>query len=89
MSDLPTKSAPDESPLIDCDEFARLLSCSRRHVQKLDVKGRLGPRGIKLGRLLRFKRSEVLAWIEADCPPRSQWLALQAGTGLRRIGGGR
>lgn len=39
------------------------LSCSVKHVERLPVPGR-----IKLGRLVRYDRKTVDAWIAAGCP---------------------
>lgn len=53
--------------LIDVRAMSRLLSCSTRHVCRLADGGRM-PRPLKLGALLRWRRAEVEAWIEAGCP---------------------
>jgi excisionase family DNA binding protein len=51
-------------------DVARLLSCSPRHVYRLVDMGRLR-RPVKLGTLVRWPRSAVLAWIERECPSRT------------------
>lgn len=53
--------------LLDVDEVARMLSCSPRHVRRLADRGAL-PRGVRLGRLLRWRREEVEVWIQQGCP---------------------
>ncbi len=56
---LPTMGAALESPaLLDVEAVARLLSCSTRHVRRLADSGRM-PWPLKLGTLIRWKRSEV------------------------------
>jgi len=59
--------------LIDANEAAELLSISRATFLRLDRSGRLGPRSVKLGRLVRWHRAGIEAWALAGCPPRSQW----------------
>ena len=64
----------DASPvLIDVLAVAAMLGVSRNSVWKLQAAGRLGPRPVRLGRCTRWRRLEVLAWIDADCPSRDQW----------------
>ncbi len=77
----------NEGLLIDSKAVARLLSVSKRHVEKMNCSGELGPAAIKLGRCCRWRRSEILRWIEAGCPARARWLAMQARPGLRLAGG--
>jgi len=52
--------------LLDATAVAALLSCSRRNIYRLSDGG-LMPRPIKLGRLTRWRRSEVERWIEDGC----------------------
>ncbi len=42
-------------------------------VERLHNSGRLGPRPIRLGRLVRFNAAELRAWADAGCPPRHEW----------------
>jgi excisionase family DNA binding protein len=66
-------STPSESALlVDALGAARLLCCSRRHVEDMNREGLL-PVPVRLGRLLRWSRSELAAWIEAGAPPRIEW----------------
>ncbi len=53
--------------LLDARTVAGLLSCSRRNIYRLSDGG-LMPRPIKLGRLTRWRRSEVEDWIAEGCP---------------------
>jgi predicted DNA-binding transcriptional regulator AlpA len=55
--------------LLDVRTIAALLGgCSTRHVIRLSDSGRM-PRPIKLGNLVRWRRTEVLDWISQRCPP--------------------
>mgnify|MGYP001298182420 CR=1 FL=1 len=51
--------------LIDEGEAARFLDVSIRHVQGLRYKGG-GPRFVKLGRIVRYRRQDLNAWSEAQ-----------------------
>lgn len=53
--------------LLDVRAVAEMLDCSARHVYRLADAGRL-PRPIKLGALVRWRRAELEAWIDAGCP---------------------
>ena len=62
-----TATPPTEPALIDVKAVAKLLNCSARHITRLDDAGQMPP-AIKLGRLSRWNRETVLAWIAAGCP---------------------
>lgn len=54
--------------LLDIQAVTRLLGdCSSRHIHRLVDAHRM-PRPVKLGTLLRWRRSEMLNWISAGCP---------------------
>ena len=53
--------------MLDVRGVAALLSCSARHVYRLADAGRM-PRPVKLGHLVRWRRAEIIAWIEQGCP---------------------
>jgi excisionase family DNA binding protein len=60
------ESAPE---LLDIKEVARLLGhCSTRHVHRLADSGRM-PRPVKLGTLIRWRRTELIAWLNDGCKP--------------------
>jgi predicted DNA-binding transcriptional regulator AlpA len=66
------KIPEDAGLLIDAKTFARLLSISSRTLSRLiDLKA--VPQPVHLGRLTRWRLSEVLEWIEADCPSRQSY----------------
>jgi excisionase family DNA binding protein len=56
-----------ESALLDVKSVASLLNCSERHVYRLCDAGRL-PAPVRLGALVRWRRSELLDWLAAGCP---------------------
>ncbi len=66
------KIPEDTGLLIDATTFAKLLSISSRHLRRLlDLKA--VPQPTHLGRLVRWRLTEVLEWIEDDCPPQRSW----------------
>ncbi len=54
--------------LLDVKAVAALLGgCSTRHVYRLSDSGRM-PRPIHLGSLIRWRRAELLRWLNDGCP---------------------
>ncbi len=53
--------------LMTIKDVARLLNCSERTVYRLNDSGRM-PRPVRLGTLVRWKRSEIEQWIADGCP---------------------
>ena len=51
----------------DVDAIAELLGCSSRHVRRLADMGAL-MRPIHIGRLVRWRKADVDAWLAAGCP---------------------
>jgi len=67
-----------EQPLLlDAGEVARLIGISRSNFYGLISSGRIGPEPIHLGKRTLWKRSELEAWVRADCPPREKWLVMK------------
>lgn len=64
--------------LITDIEGARLAGISRSTWHRLRAAGKLGPLPIRLGRSLRWRQSEVSAWIDAGCPDARTWTAMTA-----------
>ncbi len=69
-----TALKPDAAPavepaaaLLDVRAVAALLDCSCPHVRRLADAGRM-PRPLRLGSLLRWRRTDLDAWIQAGCP---------------------
>lgn len=59
---------PTDPILLDVRAVARLLACSPRHVHRLTDAGRL-PRPIALGRLIRWRRADLDAFLSGDRDP--------------------
>jgi excisionase family DNA binding protein len=53
--------------MMDVRAVADLCNCSVRHVERLIATGRI-PRPVRIGRLRRFNRAAIEAWIAAGCP---------------------
>jgi excisionase family DNA binding protein len=70
-----------QSELLNVKEAAsQICHCSERHVWGLLRSGRF-PAPIRLGRAVRWRRSELLAWIEAGCPAQEKWQATRSREG--------
>jgi len=65
-------SAPADRIALAAADVARLLGISERHLWTLHSSGRL-PRPVKLGRSVRWNRSELQRWLDAGCPSRDRW----------------
>src|SRR4051794_17568771 len=70
-------AAPDAPLLIAGKGLAQWLSISLRTLWRKDSAGLL-PRAINLAGSKRWRRGEIVAWIEAGCPDRRTWEAWQA-----------
>ena len=70
---------PATAKLLNVKDLAALLRVGRTKVWQLDKTGRLGPQKIKLGSCARWRRDEVVAWIDAGMPPRREWVELRKG----------
>ena len=67
-NDAPPVDAPQaEALLLTADAVAKLLSVSRLSVWRWRSAGKL-PQPIKVGRTVRWRRAEIIAWIDAGCP---------------------
>ncbi|MCA9251801.1 MAG: helix-turn-helix domain-containing protein [Phycisphaerales bacterium] len=64
MTEKRTETTPE---MLEVKNVAALLGCSPRHVNRMSRTGRI-PRPLKLGTLVRWRRSELLAWIDDGCP---------------------
>jgi excisionase family DNA binding protein len=63
-------ASPSEPLLITAEEFAELMQVSVRSVWRLRSAGEI-PEPVRIGGTIRWRREEVLQWIEAGCPPRA------------------
>jgi excisionase family DNA binding protein len=55
------------SVLLDVRAVAALLNCSSRHVYRLADSGRM-PKPVRVGALVRWRRTDLDAWLAAGCP---------------------
>lgn len=53
--------------LLNTEQVARLLNVGRRSVWRWSHSGRM-PAPIRIGGAVRFRNSEILAWISDGCP---------------------
>jgi excisionase family DNA binding protein len=53
--------------LLDVRAVAALLCCSPRHVYRLSDSGKM-PSPVRVGALVRWRRSDLDAWLAAGCP---------------------
>jgi excisionase family DNA binding protein len=68
-----TTLPPDSAPLaalMDVRGVAALLGCSPRHVFRLADAGQMPP-PVRVGRLVRWRRADLDAWLSAGCPASS------------------
>ena len=59
--------------LMTVADVAAQMQVSTRQVYLMEADGRLGPLRVQVGRAVRFRRSDVQAWIEAGCPRADAW----------------
>jgi excisionase family DNA binding protein len=60
--------AVEPTLLLDVRAVARMLGCSWRHVHRMADAGRMPP-PVRLGAAVRFRRSDLVAWIADGCRP--------------------
>lgn len=58
-----TKAANLDDPLLDTLESTKEIGCSKSLLEKLRVTGG-GPEFIKIGALVRYRRSAIHAWLD-------------------------
>ncbi len=63
----PPENREDDSALVDAREAARLCRISPPMLYKLNADGKMPP-PIRLGKLMRWRRKEIVEWIEKGCP---------------------
>ena len=63
---------PNDAALICAESLARMLDVSVRTLWRLRNSGKL-PLPIKLGGSVRWRTSEILAWVSAGCPALEEW----------------
>lgn len=57
----------EQPALMSVEDVGVELKCSPRNVYRLSDAGKM-PRPIKLGRLVRWSRCELMEWIANGCP---------------------
>lgn len=67
---------------LTASEVAQLLGVSRAHVWRLHKAGKL-PEPVRLGRAVRWSRTEIESWLTAGAPARPAWERLN---GPRQLG---
>lgn len=79
---MPESVVNDTIELLKWPELAAMLGLTPSGVMEYHRSGRLGPLPIHLGkRCVRFRRREIVAWIEAGCPSRAKWQAMRPAGG--------
>jgi len=62
------RKAESEVVLLPVDQVAEMLQVSTRTLWRLQSEGKIiGP--VKIGRSVRWRKDQLLRWIEAGCPP--------------------
>ena len=61
------KDGENETALLDVKEASRLCSISASMLYKLNAAGSM-PTPIRIGALMRWRRKDLLKWINAGCP---------------------
>lgn len=61
-----------QSTLMGVNDVAGFLGVSARQVWNLRSQGLL-PEPVRLGRSSRWRRAELVAWIDAGCPALDEW----------------
>lgn len=69
------RTARADSLLVTAGEAASSLGVSKAHFYRMHNAGRI-PLPVRLGGAVRWRRAELLAWIDAGMPSRQQWLAM-------------
>lgn len=64
--------------LLSVVQVAAMLGVSRAHIWRLHTAGHL-PAPLRLGRAVRWRRSELEAWLAAGAPHRDKWRELEPG----------
>ena len=75
-----TQKTPMEL-LLDSKGVAKLLRMSPRTVESGAVSGQI-PKPMKFGRLSRWSREELAAWIRAGCPENDEWVKMRGEKGF-------
>lgn len=55
----------DPESLLMTSEAAEIVRLSQAHLEKMRIYG-TGPRFVRLGRAIRYRRADLMGWIEAS-----------------------
>jgi len=69
-------SFPDGKILLTANEFAQLLGIGRSTLMRYQSSGKI-PLPVRIGGSTRWRRKEIEEWVDAGCPSRSRWEAMQ------------
>jgi len=70
--------------LVGAEALGKLLSVSKATVWRMEAAGKL-PRPVRInGNNTRWRTDEIRAWIDAGCPARCEWDAMQAAETVTR-----
>ncbi len=58
--------------LLSAGDVAREFGVSTKTVRRLDLTGKI-PRPVHIGRSVRWRWRELVAWLAAGAPPRDEW----------------
>jgi predicted DNA-binding transcriptional regulator AlpA len=68
--------AIQEPLLLPIDKAALLLGMSGRALRRADQCGKV-PSPVRIGRNVRWRAAELVAWCNAGCPDRQTWEAVR------------
>ena len=63
----PPKDREGNPALVDAGEAARLCDVSESMLYKLNAAGNM-PAPVRIGSLMRWKRKDIMGWIDEGCP---------------------
>ena len=62
-----------EPQALNATEVAALLGMSRAAFYSLQAQGKFGPAPVKIGRSKKYRRAEVLDWLNQGAPAAKLW----------------
>lgn len=62
----------DRGWLIDSKDVAKLLNVSARKLREMQASGAMPPL-VRLGRMVKWSREDLKAWVDAGCPLDRKW----------------
>jgi predicted DNA-binding transcriptional regulator AlpA len=63
----------NEQVLLLSSESAKMIGITQRSWYSWDILGKI-PKPLHIGKKFFWRRDELFAWIEADCPKREDWI---------------